>query len=257
MTTNESSSNIPDKKWTIQQLGTFASNAIADAENSESQLIALARKSTVSIFRAGKALSIARPQIKKGWGAWLKEMKIARTTAHECIKLFEAAQTEKALGNRTPTEAKLFFGVIQPKASSHLRSKRSPSPAPQSREPQQTNAQESVKGLSEQVEVPASTVQPTADQEKDISEQVQSPASTVQPTDEQEPVADLSQQDNQVPATPVEDLRAICESLKKLYEVVPTVTWTKQSNAAFWAVISEAVDLLMDLQKATPKTPTT
>lgn len=121
-------SSIPNKKWTLAQLGAFASKAIVESENCESQLLALSRRSTVAVFRAGKALCLARTQIKKGWVAWLDEMKIPRTTDFECRKLFSAAKTEKALGNLSIHQAKIKFGIVKEKTPSHLRSECSQSP---------------------------------------------------------------------------------------------------------------------------------
>lgn len=77
------------------------------------------KEATLSIFRAGEWLSLARKKFRAEWrGRWtavLKEYRIPRTTGWEARTLFERAKTEAAVSGLTPTEAKRKFNVVPPK----------------------------------------------------------------------------------------------------------------------------------------------
>ena len=81
-------------------------------------IAAIGRTSAVELFRAGRALSIAKGKLKvtKGWEQWLKDNKLPKTTAFEAVKLFTRAKTETAVASMSITTAKIRYGVAKTKA---------------------------------------------------------------------------------------------------------------------------------------------
>jgi hypothetical protein len=111
----------PDDSWDLETLALYAKTGLSEANRLERESIQIGRRSTLQIFRAGRALSIARRKLaSEGWGKWipwLAEHGIKRTTAWEAIELYNNAKVEKAVQNLTPSEAKRKFGVIRDKRS--------------------------------------------------------------------------------------------------------------------------------------------
>jgi hypothetical protein len=109
---------VPDESWDLDRLGTYAATGLSEASRLERESIQLGRRSTIQIFRAGRALSIARRRVKSEswgeWGRWLKEHNLKRTTAWEAIQLYERAGSEEAIANLTPSQAKKRYGIGTP-----------------------------------------------------------------------------------------------------------------------------------------------
>src|SRR4051812_42681935 len=76
--------SLPDDSWDLDRLARYASSGLAEAGRLEHESIQIGRKSTVQIYRSGRALSIARELLKtqgRGhWGKWQEEHGIKRTT---------------------------------------------------------------------------------------------------------------------------------------------------------------------------------
>jgi hypothetical protein len=107
--------SIPDESWDLDRLGDYARTGLSDADRFKRESIQLGRRSTVQIFRAGHALSIARRKVPWGeWGPWLATRNIKRTTAWEAIELYQRAGSEEAIANLTPVEAKRRYGIGKP-----------------------------------------------------------------------------------------------------------------------------------------------
>src|SRR4051812_27098859 len=75
--------SLPDESWDLDRLARYASSGLAEEGRLEHESIQIGRKSTVQIYRSGRALSIARAQLKlegRGrWGQWLERHGIKRT----------------------------------------------------------------------------------------------------------------------------------------------------------------------------------
>ncbi|CAN5890362.1 hypothetical protein BH23PLA1_BH23PLA1_39260 [soil metagenome] len=110
--------SMPDETWDLDRLARYASAGLAKADRLMQGSIQIGRRSTVEIFRSGRALSIARRRLKaegRGrWTRWLEQHGIKRTTAWEAAELFERAGSEDKVANLMPGEAKRLFWVISP-----------------------------------------------------------------------------------------------------------------------------------------------
>jgi len=100
----------PDSSWTPKKLAIYAAHHL----NRE---VALGRKSAVTVFRAGHALSLLRANARgrKLWVRYQKKHNFARSTVNHAIRVFEYFKDESKLGNMTITEAKREAGVIRRK----------------------------------------------------------------------------------------------------------------------------------------------
>ncbi len=109
---------LPDESWDLGRLARYASSGLAEAARLGSESIRIGRRSTVQIYRSGRALSLARKKLKaqgRGrWDRWLTEHGLKRTTAWEAAELYERAGSEDALAKLTPCQAKQKFGVTSP-----------------------------------------------------------------------------------------------------------------------------------------------
>lgn len=104
---------LPSEGWTLDQLAEYARRQIVTSRAIENSLGLLGRRSTVAFFRAGRALLVAREQLKTtgDWVKWQDDHQLPRTTVFEAISLYEAAKDEKAVETLALTEAKRCFGI--------------------------------------------------------------------------------------------------------------------------------------------------
>ena len=103
---------LPDDSWTLDRLAAYVSGKLGESKDFETQATVLSRKSTLAIFRAGRALVIARKKAKEQkikWTVWLEERSIPRTNDFEARELFKRAKTEEAIAKLGLTEAKKKF----------------------------------------------------------------------------------------------------------------------------------------------------
>lgn len=107
----------PDHNWNLEQLTDYVTGCFTTQSEMKEDLAAIGRKSTVELFRAGHALHFIREKLKadKAYVQWLEDKSIARTTAHDAIKLYYKAKTEIAVEKLTITEAKVKFGITKAK----------------------------------------------------------------------------------------------------------------------------------------------
>ncbi len=115
--------SIPDRNWALEKLTPYIRERLKTRVDILVQLAALGRQSAVELFRAGRALHFVREKLKvdSAYCQWLEDNDIARTTAHEAIKLFYNAKTEEAVAGMTVTEAKITYRVIKKKGTPKLR----------------------------------------------------------------------------------------------------------------------------------------
>ncbi len=108
---------MPDDSWNLDRLARYATSGLAEAARLDHEAIQIGRRSTVQIFRSGRALSIARQRLKAEgwgrWGRWLEEHGIKRTSAWEAAELFERAKSEAQVHKLTLSEAKIRFGITK------------------------------------------------------------------------------------------------------------------------------------------------
>ena len=109
----------PNHNWNLEQLTSYVKDCLKCRDEMNEDLAALGRKSAVELFRAGRALHFIREKLKvqNAYIKWLEDIGVARTTAHEAIKLYYKAKKESALEKMTITEAKIKFGVTKSKPS--------------------------------------------------------------------------------------------------------------------------------------------
>ena len=60
--------SLPDESWDLEKLALYAATGLSEANRLQKESIELGRRSTIQIFRAGGALSIARRKVQ--WGEW-------------------------------------------------------------------------------------------------------------------------------------------------------------------------------------------
>ena len=105
---------IPDESWSLDRLAAYVSGKLGESKDFETQARVIARKSTLVVFRAGRALCIARKKAKEQkikWTVWLEERNIPRTNDFEARELFKRAKTEEAVAGLTLTQAKKKFCI--------------------------------------------------------------------------------------------------------------------------------------------------
>jgi hypothetical protein len=109
--------SVPDDTWDLDRLGNYARTGLDEADRLQRESLQLGRRSTVQIFRAGRAISIARKKVKAAkwgeWGQWLAQHGLKRTTAWEAAALFERAGSEEAIKNLTPDQAKRKYNITR------------------------------------------------------------------------------------------------------------------------------------------------
>jgi hypothetical protein len=113
--------SVPDESWDLDQLAVYASTGLGEADRLHRESIQFDRRSTVQVFRSGRALWFARKKVKSEkwgeWGRWLQEHNFKRTSAWEAATLYERAGSEDAVANLTPSEAKIRFGIVKPRGA--------------------------------------------------------------------------------------------------------------------------------------------
>ena len=102
----------PDSSWSLDRLAAYISGKLGESKGFEIQATVLSRKSALAVFRAGRALVIARQKTKEQkvkWTVWLKERNIPRTNAFEAMELFDGAVYRGTIAKFGLTEAKKKF----------------------------------------------------------------------------------------------------------------------------------------------------
>lgn len=105
----------PDDGWETDALGRYAAAELAESTRLDGEARDLVRRSAVHLFRAGRALHLARERLKAAgeWCGWQTRHGIARTSAWEAIELYERAGNEEAVAGLAISEAKTQFGVTR------------------------------------------------------------------------------------------------------------------------------------------------
>lgn len=105
----------PDDGWETDALGRYVAAELAESARLDGEARDLVRRSAVHLFRAGRALHLARERLKAAgeWCGWQTRHGIARTSAWEAIELYERAGNEEAVAGLAISEAKTQFGVTR------------------------------------------------------------------------------------------------------------------------------------------------
>ncbi|QDV36979.1 hypothetical protein [Tautonia plasticadhaerens] len=104
---------------TLEELAAIASKEIGDSRQLQAEAVGLARRSTVTFYRAGRALWCARKKLKgkgnRAWTRWQRDNGISITSAWQAIRLYEEAEGEEAVAGLTRTQALKKYGITKPK----------------------------------------------------------------------------------------------------------------------------------------------
>jgi hypothetical protein len=128
--------DVPVKEWGLDQLGAFAKSAIAQSDAIEAALPGMRRTSVLQFYRAGKALWLAREELKPMgmYLKWLDEIGIAHQTAYVRTEFYERVPSEKDLEGLSLSQAKKKFGIGKSEPKEGAEPKK-PKPAPSGRPP--------------------------------------------------------------------------------------------------------------------------
>ena len=103
----------------LEELGTLAAQEIDEARQLQAEAIGLSRRSTATLYRAGRVLWCARKKLKgkgkRAWTKWQKANGIPVTSAWQAIRLYEEAEGEEAVVGLTRTKALKMYGITKPK----------------------------------------------------------------------------------------------------------------------------------------------
>lgn len=101
----------------LDQLGMVAAAALGEVRRLQVDAVGLARKSTVMVYRAGRALWHAKELLKaeRSWTSFQKKHGIPISSARQAILLFEKAGSEEEVASLTRTQAYQKYGIIKPK----------------------------------------------------------------------------------------------------------------------------------------------
>lgn len=102
---------------TLPELETIFSHELGEADHLLAESDCLSRRSTVSLYRAGRVLSVIKERLKVGgkWTKWQKDHKVGVTSAWQAIQIFLRATSEEAVSKLTRTEALIKFNITKPK----------------------------------------------------------------------------------------------------------------------------------------------
>lgn len=113
----------------LEELAAIAAKEIGESRQLQVQAVGLSRRSTVTLYRAGRALWVARKQFKgkgkRSWTKWQKASGIPITSAWQAIRLYEEAESEEAVAGLTRTQALQKYRITKPKKE---RAKQAPEP---------------------------------------------------------------------------------------------------------------------------------
>jgi|GEM_PF-6083501 len=94
---------------TLEQLAAIASKEIGEARQFQAEAVGLSRRSTLTLYRAGRTLWCARKKLKgkgkRAWTKWQKSHGIPVTSAWQAIRLYEEAESEEAVAGLTRSQA--------------------------------------------------------------------------------------------------------------------------------------------------------
>ncbi len=104
---------------TLPELETIFARELEEADHLLAEADCLSRRSTVSLYRAGRVLSAIKAKLKLGgnWTKWQKDHKVGVTSAWQAIQLFERS-SEGAVSKLTRTQALIKFNITKPKPAS-------------------------------------------------------------------------------------------------------------------------------------------
>ena len=103
---------------TLTDLETLFTCELGESDRLLAESDCLSRRSTVSLYRAGRVLSAIKEKLKveRRWTKWQKDHKVGVTSAWQAIALFEATGSEAAVAELSRTEALIKFDINKPKS---------------------------------------------------------------------------------------------------------------------------------------------
>lgn len=106
-----------DESWELEDLAHYAVATLAQSQDLRAQAQQLTRKSTVFLYRAGHALSLAKKRMKssKQWCDWQRQYSIPRSSAWYAVALYEKAGSEQEVEGLSRQAALAKFGIEKPK----------------------------------------------------------------------------------------------------------------------------------------------
>lgn len=113
LTDDAGQQNLAD--LTLTDLETLFERELGDSDRLQAEADCLSRRSSVSLFRAGRVLSAIKKKLKGTWTKWQKDHKVGVTSAWQAIQLFSKAVSEEAVAGLTRTEALQKFDITKHK----------------------------------------------------------------------------------------------------------------------------------------------
>ena len=109
---------------TLTDLETLFERELGRSDNFQAAADCLSRRSTVSLYRAGRVLSAIKKKLKgeRTWTKWQKDHKVSVTSAWQAIELFKKARSEKSVAGLSRTEALKKFDITKPKPATASKS---------------------------------------------------------------------------------------------------------------------------------------
>ncbi len=102
----------------LDELAVIAAREIGESRQLQVEAVGLARRSTATLYRAGRMLWVARKKLKgkgkRAWTRWQKANGIPVTSAWQAIRLYEMAEGEEVVAGLTRSQALHKYGITRP-----------------------------------------------------------------------------------------------------------------------------------------------
>ena len=101
----------------LSDLEALFERELGDSDRLQAEADCLSRRSSVSLFRAGRVMAAIRHILKSQgkWTKWQNDHKVSVTSAWQAIQLFSKAGSEEAVAGLTRTEALQKFDITKHK----------------------------------------------------------------------------------------------------------------------------------------------
>jgi len=102
--TTTTKTKCPNPSWGLSKIEDYIQTRFKKID-------ALSKSTSVDIYEAGMALSIAKKQLLSRWCQWLDKIGISRNTAWQAVTLYEKCPSSDTIREMTITDAKIKYGI--------------------------------------------------------------------------------------------------------------------------------------------------